>query len=245
MSFRRKREPEMAKERIPFTSALGKWEGIAVFAYIPLHLFLLPLVINYFLVKGYMGEAAANFLLYVIGVFYMLGFGWKFLRRDFDPLMDNFLHVVSEVCISYAIMMGLNFVLNLLLLKLMPLDNPNNAAVMGIAGEAYGKTAALAIFLAPIVEEMIFRAGIFGVMRKYSRIGAYILSILAFSVYHVWAFAIQDPSYWIYMLQYVPVSYLLCRVYERCNSIWGSISMHMLVNAIAIKALTMMQELMV
>ena len=48
----------------------------------------------------------------------------------------------------------------------------------------------------------------------------------------------------IYMSPYVPVSLLLCRVYERTNSIWGSIFFHMLVNYIAMNALKALEALL-
>ena len=48
----------------------------------------------------------------------------------------------------------------------------------------------------------------------------------------------------LYALQYLPVSWLLCRCYERCNSIWGSIFLHMTINAISIYALSALADLM-
>ena len=234
----------MGKKLLPFDSALSKKQSIAVLAYLPLHLIVLPNLLAAIMLKGYIGEADANLLLYAIGAVYMLVFCWKFLRRDFDPLMDNLLHILVEICISYGLMFVFNLIVNGLLFKLFPLDNPNNAAIIGIASQEYGKTAALAIFLAPIVEELLFRAGIFGVLRRYNRLLGYTVSVLAFAAYHIWPFAINDSSYWVYMIQYIPVSCLLCRVYERCNSIWGSIGFHMMVNAISIKTLMMLQELM-
>lgn len=90
----------------------------------------------------------------------------------------------------------------------------------------------------------MFRAGIFGTLRRYSRWGAYVVSVLAFSAYHVWGYAISEPSYWIFLIQYVPVSLLLCRVYERTNSIWCSIFFHMLVNCISLNALKALESLL-
>ena len=46
------------------------------------------------------------------------------------------------------------------------------------------------------------------------------------------------------LLQYLPVSWLLCRCYERCNSIWGSIFFHMLVNGVAVSTISFLQEMM-
>ena len=70
------------------------------------------------------------------------------------------------------------------------------------------------------------------------------MATLAFSFYHVWSYALVDPIYWLYFIQYVPVSLLLCRVYERTNSIWGSIFFHMLVNYIAMNALKVLETLL-
>jgi len=46
------------------------------------------------------------------------------------------------------------------------------------------------------------------------------------------------------IFQYLPISYLLCRIYERTSSIWASIFLHMLINGVSIKALTMLEELL-
>jgi len=119
-----------------------------------------------------------------------------------------------------------------------------SAAVMEMAGVEYGKTAALAIFLAPLVEEPVFRGAVFGGLYRYGRPLAYGASMLLFSLYHVWGYALQDPVYWVYLLQYLPVSWLLCRCYERCNSIWGSIFFHMTVNAVSISALNALSVLL-
>lgn len=231
------------KPEIEFNSALTKKEAVAALMYLPVHIFLLPLIMPFFIQKGLISETWANLLVYIIGLVYILTFCWRFLRRDFDPFIDNFMHCVLQVCLSYGLMLVMNMVVNLLLFKLDPMDNPNNSAIMDLASMEFGKTAALAIFMAPILEEILFRAGIFGVLRKYSRIGAYIVSILVFSAYHVWGYAIVNPSYWIYIVQYIPISYLLCRAYEKCGSIWGSISLHMVINAISVNLMHTMQQM--
>ena len=76
------------------------------------------------------------------------------------------------------------------------------------------------------------------------RIAAYLASMLFFSLYHVWTYALQDPVYWIYLLEYIPVAGLLCRCYERTNSIWCSIFFHMMVNGVAVNTLSALQELL-
>jgi membrane protease YdiL (CAAX protease family) len=63
---------------------------------------------------------------------------------------------------------------------------------------------------------------------------------LCFSLYHVAPYAVLDPVNWIFLLQYIPASLLLARCYERCNSIWGSIFFHMLINAVSFSALSVL-----
>ena len=92
------------------------------------------------------------------------------------------------------------------------------------------------------MEEPVFRGAVFGGLRRRSRILAYLVSMLLFSLYHVWAYALIDPVYLLFLLQYLPVSYLLCRCYERCNSIWGSVFLHMFINAVSLRVLTTLSE---
>lgn len=235
----------MAKKNLPeFTSRMSRGEAIAALVYLPVHIAVLPTVLQLLISQGRLDAVNANFLCYTIGFCYMLGFLRRFLRRDFDPLCDRPGRCIVEILASYGLMfLGNLAVMVLLMLLTHQGENPNNAGVMDLAAEGWGKTAALAIFMAPIVEECLFRAGIFGTLRRYNRWAAYIVAVLAFSAYHVWAYAIADPSYWIYLIQYVPVSILLCRVYERTNSIWSSIFFHMLVNYIALNALQFLESM--
>ena len=88
------------------------------------------------------------------------------------------------------------------------------------------------------------RNALHGGLRRKNRTLAYLVSMLLFSLYHVWGYAMIDPTNWVYLLQYLPVSWLLCRCYERCNSIWGRIFFHMSVNAVSISALNALSELL-
>lgn len=235
----------MTEKNLQFTSRLSRGETIAALLYIPLHLWLLPGLLLYIMEQGRMDIAQANFLIYAIGLLYMLGLLWRFLRRDFDPLCDRPVYCLLEILKGYGLMYLGNLVIALLFTLLaVQTENINNAEIMDMGGSSWGKTVAMSVFMAPIVEECIFRAGIFGSLRRYSRWGAYAAAVLAFSLYHVAGYALTDPSYWLFALQYVPVSILLCRVYERCNSIWGCIFFHMLVNYIALNALKILEGLL-
>ena len=228
----------------PFTSALSRREMLAVLCWIPVHLTLLPLLLNSLGRRGVLTEPTANLLYYALGFTYMLFVAFRFLRRDFDPLVDRPFFVAGTVCGSYLMMMVCNGLVGFLILQLLPeSENPNNASIIDLVFSSFGIMKATLVFLAPIVEEMMFRAGLFGLFRKRSRELGYAVSILAFALYHVWSYALQDPTCWLYLLQYLPAGWLLVRCYERTNSIWGSIFFHMMVNGIAVSLISALQDM--
>lgn len=224
---------------LPFTSALTKRETLLVLAYLPVHLVVLQLGFTALVERGALAQSAANFLYYLVGFLYMLTAAFGFLRRDFDPLAAHPLLCLREVLAGWCAMYCCNFLLAILLVKLLPgTENPNNAGVMAVVRQDAGMMKASLLYLTPPVEELLFRAGIFGVLRRRSRPAAYAVSALCFAVYHVAPYAMYVPAYWIFLLQYLPVSLLLARCYERTNSIWCSVFFHALINGVSLRVLS-------
>ena len=208
-----------------------------VLLYLPIHLVLLQLGLTALIERGVLPQGQATLLYYVIGFVYMVVFAFGFLRRDFDALIDVPFYCIREILRAYLWMLGFNLILGMLLLLVSGEENPNNQSVMNVYTQDMGSMKAAVIFLAPPVEEMMFRAGIFGLVRRKGRRAAYIVSALCFALYHVVPYALQAPIYWVFVFQYIPVSLLLARCYERTNSIWCSIFFHMLVNGISLSTL--------
>lgn len=216
-----------------FTSRLSKWETFAVLVYIPVHIIALPTLLYIFYAKGYITEVQTNFIVYAVGALYMLVFAFRFLRRDFDPLCDNFGRCLSEVCRGELYIIASNMVTGIALTLLFSNEqNPNNSEIVSLYTENSGMIFAMAVLLGPIPEELMFRAGIFGTIRRHSRIWAYAVCAVLFGLYHVWSYAAVNPLYLVYIVQYIPISIIICRCYERTNTIWASIFLHMLSNAI-------------
>lgn len=84
----------------------------------------------------------------------------------------------------------------------------------------------LAVVVAPIAEELIFRGYLYGVLRKYTgRLSAILLSSLLFAAIHLHA-----PSFaGLFILAVV-----LALVYERTGSLWAPIAMHAVFNAVSV-----------
>ena len=224
-----------------YASRMTRRETAAALGWLPIHIFLLPIVLITVFPKA--SDAELNFWIYAVGAAALMGFCLSFLRRDFDTLCDRMGLVFYQILFSYGLMLLSNLLVVQLLSLLLPPENPNNQAVLDLAlgGEGApggeGKIFASIMVLAPILEELMFRAGIFGSLRRKNRILAYAAAMLAFSVYHVWQFALVDPMNWLFLLEYVPISFLLCRCYEKTECIWTSIFLHMLVNSVSLMAL--------
>ena len=219
-----------------FSGSLTKKEALAALLYLPVHMLLLPLLMLYLSKNGVADDPVLVFGQYAVGAVYMLIMLGGFLRREFDALCDRPFRSILTVIGAYLGTMYLT-VLAGLLLQLVPGTNLNNAAVADMATENMGVTAATAVFLAPLVEEPIFRAGIFGQLRKKNRALAYAVGALAFSLYHVVGYAGQNPLYLIYAVQYIPASLMLMLCYEKTNSLWSSIFLHMLINGVSLNLL--------
>lgn len=231
------------KAVVPYEYRMSPRERLLALIYLPVHVFGLPVLAG--LLLKTVAETELNFLCYAVGTLYILLTCWGYLRREFDPLCDYPLYVVSQILGHYGLMLIMNLAVNSLLMAFTSMDaNPNNEAVQTLADSSFGTVAAMAICLAPILEEVIFRGAIFGGLRKKSRVAAYIVSMLLFSLYHIWGYLVIDLSLAKYMLQYLPVSFLLCRIYERTGTLWASIFMHMMVNGVFMKMMEMLEGML-
>ncbi|MEG0941064.1 MAG: type II CAAX endopeptidase family protein [Oscillospiraceae bacterium] len=235
----------MKKREAPvFVDTLTKPRRIAGYVYLPFHIFVFPLFIGMlaqFLPSG-LDNVAANIIYYGLGLAFCFICMWQFLRDAFDTLLDNILKVIFAILFAYIINMLLSYAVAaglLLFLQDIPL-NPNNNAVVTMADKSYNAVMGLAVFLAPIVEEILFRGVLFGGMRKHSRVLAYIITITLFAFYHIWQYALvsMDWRTLIYMVQYIPAGFALSWLYERTNCIWAPIFLHTAMNLISMLVLS-------
>ncbi len=227
-----------------FVDTLSKPQHIWGFIYLPLHIFVLPLLLAmlaYYLPSG-LDEASVQIIYYAFGFAFCLICMWKYLRNAFDILLDNKARNFTAVLFSYVIYTVLGLAVSALLLWVLGDEvlNPNNEAVTDMANSSYGVVLGLAVFIAPIVEETLFRGVLFGSLVKKNRALAFAASIVAFGVYHIWQYALvsMDWRTLIYALQYIPAGYAFAWLYEKTSCIWLPIFLHMGINMFSLFALT-------
>lgn len=211
--------------------------------WLPVHFVLMPLLaaVYIYAVPGALSLTELNMLIMGVSVTFVLITMREWLRRCFDVLLDGLrrcaLCLCAALCANYALTIAINLVM---LLLGAGAGNPNDAALDTLAREEYGVTMAITVFLAPLVEETLFRGALFGTIRRKSRAAAYIVSALLFSLAHVWQYALAylDARLLVYMLEYIPVSLVLAWMYERSGSIWTPVFFHIVNNSFAFYVLT-------
>jgi len=94
----------------------------------------------------------------------------------------------------------------------------------------------MAVIVAPVGEEVLFRGYFYGVIRRYGgRVPALLTSSLLFAAIHV-----HLPS----LLGLGILAVILCLLYERTSSLWAPITMHAAFNASTIVMLIFFPEIM-
>ena len=237
----------MKKLALPFELRMSRHQLIFGLVYLPIHIVLMPLFLPSLLMgMGIEDLGVINFIYYAISFVLVLLVYFSYLRAEFDPLVERLGHCI----LTFFIALGLDYVLSLavntvVLYLTQGVDNPNDATIMEIAVESGGSIKAAAVFMAPIIEEVLFRGIIFGGVRRSNRVLAYVMSVLMFSVFHVWqyVFATGDLKLFVYVLQSLPVSFVLAWAYERSGSLWVPIGFHMMINSMSFAVEKLMAEM--
>lgn len=228
----------MFRKNENFEHKMSRNEKILGWLYLAVHIVIIPILFDIYVgVGGEIDETKANVIYYGIGVIYILVLMRRYLRTEFDTLLDNklvgFVSIVAAYFIYTVLAYAALFALSVLIGEI---DNPNNNAVESFASVQFGPTFGVAVFMVPIVEETLFRGVIFGSLQKKSRALAYVISAAAFALYHVWRYAVgyRDAAFLLYGLQYIPPAVALAWCYERSGSIWTAMLFHAGINAVSL-----------
>ena len=218
---------------------LKKSEFWSAMMLLVLHVAVFPIALSLLTAAkpGLMSAAQTNLVYYAVSLLLVAVFLGKYLRRSFDGLADAPGRCAITFLLGWlayvALSMFASYVLGLIKIGT---DNLNEETINTMLGADRGIIIAMTVFLAPVVEESIFRGGLFCGLYPKSRALAYIVSIVMFCIYHVWQYAVLlwDASYLLLAIQYIPAAFVLCWVYERSGSVWTGIFFHMSVNALAV-----------
>jgi len=181
--------------------------------------------------------AALNFSLFAINFLcttvifhrFLLASGRRALALPFRCLRMAFFGLL----LYYAGIFLVSFLIN----SLRPdFANANDANILELTQENYPLMAVGIILLAPITEELLYRGLIFHGLHSKSRMAAYAVSTLAFAAIHVVSYVgtLDWGLLGLSFVQYLPAGLSLAWAYEKSDTIWAPILMHITINQISI-----------
>ena len=216
---------------------LTRGQIIAGYLYLPFYAVLLSVGLSYIseLFGLSLTELELNTCWFVLNALIVWIIFHRFLLRSLRRI--RFWDLVQACILGfvfyYAATWLFGFLTDLLNIRIVSF---NDEAVQSLVTENYWVMAVCSVVIAPIVEETLVRGLIFGSIRSKSRILAYLASMLFFSMMHVWAYIPTEGLVPVLLAaaQYVPASIALGWTYEKANTVWAPIAVHMAVNAISI-----------
>lgn len=163
-----------------------------------------------------------------------------YLARTTRKLGENFALSLKTLAMGLVALYGLNELVYRLTHALV--NNRTNLNNVSISAQIHASprlTLLIVIFLAPFVEETLFRGLIFGNLKTRSRILAYVVSCLLFALLHVWQFAVvkRDMTYFLLMVQYLVPGLVLAWAYDHSGTLWTAIGLHAAANALSVWSL--------
>ena len=160
----------------------------------------------------------------------------KFIARTSRNFADNLGVACRNMLLGLIALYGLNeLVYRLSSLVISNRTNLNDTTISAQIQDAPRVTLLIIVFLAPFIEEVLFRGLVFGNLKSKSRVVAYLVSCLLFALLHVWQFAVvqQDITYFLLMVQYLVPGAVLAWAYESSGTLWTSIGLHAVANALS------------
>ena len=234
----------MAKRKS--TTYMTYGEQIAGVVFFVIYLLVLPFVTNPLFdlagrllavsISAAMRDVLYYYILFAVTIIIFHGF----LARTSRHLMDNLGGACKTAAAGLVGLYGLNeLVYRLTNLVFTNHTNLNDTTISAQVNDAPHMTLLIVIFLAPFVEEVLFRGLVFGNLKSRSRALAYVVSCLLFALLHVWQFAVvkQDVTYFLLMIQYLVPGLVLAWAYDHSGTLWASIGLHAAVNALSVWAM--------
>lgn len=182
------------------------------------------------------GHLRLSLLYHGINFLAMLLIFHRFLGKSLAAVKKRFWGFVQAVILGWVLYQAATSSIMLLCRLVKPdLQNLNNAFFADQARTNFTLTAIATVFLAPPVEECLFRGLLFSTIHQKSRFLAFAVSALAFALVHVSGYL----SYYgalgslLLLLQYLPAGLALGWAYEKADTILAPMVIHMVINAIS------------
>ena len=217
-------------------SQMTRTERILGWCWLPVYLFLLSFGLNrLFPLLGLPSDAISiNIAYFAVNLLFVLIVFRRFLlQRFFGKGFWDFLQaLVLGAVLHYAGTWLIQTVVTALHGEFAVI---NNVQVEALAQQNRPVMLIVGVLLAPLIEETLVRGIVFGSFYGASGVLAYLVSGFVFIFMHNWVYfeTYSVLEVLLSCLPYIPACVALAWVYEKSGSIWCSILLHALINAVS------------
>ena len=213
-------------------------EKILGWVMMALHILVLPLFLALVVLIFSLpvDEGQLNIYTFIIGFILTVIFFFRFLWQNFKTFEKDLKGSLYAALGGYGITILLNIVVNIAITNLAPdFVNVNDESLGLIMQQYYWPMFLCVVILVPITEEMVYRGVLFGILHKKSRVLAYTVTIVVFSAIHMVGYigTAAPRDLIIGFFQYIPATVGLCYAYEKSDSLWSAVLVHMFNNLLA------------
>lgn len=163
--------------------------------------------------------------------------GWPIIQESIRMAKGRWFNHLRKLPLNYLMMFGALMAVNVTIQTLTGIESSANQELVF---ESFKQSPTLIIFaaviMAPIVEEIVFRGGLYRALRnKYSYRRAVLISMFAFGFIHVFASLLSGnfSDLWN-IFTYMAMGFFFVKIYEETGSVFPAILLHLLNNAIAL-----------
>lgn len=219
--------------------SLSKQEVIWGIVYLIFQNFLLPFLIAFIMpLLPAQTDAVYNFIIMAVNFIVTTILFRRLIARGGKRAMDAPFACLRTAGIGFLGNYVLTLVVAMLISMITPeFTNVNDQNIDGMLNDNFALMAVSVVFLAPITEELLYRGLLFGALHRKSRLAAYLVSTVIFSMMHVIGYITRYDigTLALCFVQYIPASVCLAWAYERSGSILTPMLIHIAVNQLSLE----------
>jgi len=205
--------------------------------YLVLQLFVLSTALSWgnWLLGSPLSSTSLHFLFFALNFLVITVVYRDFLIENFKYLMRNPWKTFRFAGAGLMLYWIVSYAVNYLIIKLSPdFINANDASISQMTKENYTLMSIGTIILVPVVEETLYRGVVFGGIYGKSPALAYGVSTALFSIVHILSYmdTYTPLQLLLCFVQYLPAGICLAWSYEKADSIWAPILIHIAVNQV-------------
>ena len=232
----------MAKKRILLSVHVTDKEQLWGIAYLLFSIFLLPGLLD--MLNRYLpiplGKTWLNFLYFTMNFLCIIWIFHGFFKRSLLYISDHVGDFLLAVLLGAGGYWLCSWVISLAYSWLFPgFANLNDGSISEMIHDNFWIMAIGTVIFVPVAEEALHRGLIFASLYQKSHLAGYLLSISIFAAVHIMGYAgvYSVPHLILAFIQYIPAGLALAWAYRKSGSIFASILIHAMINAVSLFAL--------